>query len=116
MSRALVVRSVSFIRPWLWLLTATLLVALTTSPAMAQTTGSTGDQPSSESAGSGGEGSYAALVELLKDPAQRERLIAELEQLSADGESDGNDSAAGDGAETPGITDGPASGLVRLVS
>lgn len=116
MLRALVVRSVSFIRPWLWLLTATLLMALTTSLVMAQTPGSTGGQPSSESAGSGGEGSYAALVELLKDPVQRERLIAELEQLSADGESNGNDSTAGDGAEISGITDGPASGLVRLVS
>ncbi|MFI9653812.1 mechanosensitive ion channel domain-containing protein [Guyparkeria sp. GHLCS8-2] len=105
---------------WRWWPGILLLVLLMTAgPVVAQQTGglaqsvtgqSTDAEASSEST-AGGEGRYAGLLELLKDPAKRDELIAELERLSAaDGESPEQP------ADVPGIADGISSGLTGVVS
>ncbi|MFN2382232.1 MAG: hypothetical protein ABR561_06745, partial [Guyparkeria sp.] len=106
---------------WRMLLLSLLLVL--TGPALAQQAGGSGAGASSqaaESPESGAEGRYAGLLELLKDPAKRDELIAELERLSsgqaksAQGESSGSD--AEPAADTAGIADGIASGFAGVVS
>ncbi|MFW5953753.1 MAG: mechanosensitive ion channel domain-containing protein [Guyparkeria sp.] len=64
-----------------------------------------------ESDSAEGEGRYAALVDLLKDPTERDRLIAELESLS---QGDAGDGEAG--AESPGIAEGLTDGIAGVVS
>jgi small conductance mechanosensitive channel len=68
-----------------------------------------------------GAGRYDALVELLGDPERRERLIAELERLSAAEEgvtAEGDDAVSGpSGAASEGpVSEGPVSALTGFVS
>lgn len=110
-------------RWWSGILLSMLL--MTAGPVVAQQTGSLAQSVTGQSADAeessqpaagaeaeaGGEGRYAGLLELLKDPAKRDELIAELERLSsADGDSPEQS------ANAPGDADGIASGLVDVVS
>ncbi|MFP4251023.1 MAG: mechanosensitive ion channel domain-containing protein [Guyparkeria sp.] len=95
------------------------LLLLFTVPGLAQQDGASSGGGSSAESGqsSGADGPYAGLLELLKDPAKRDELIAELERLSSGDRQDGaagNESAQD--ADASGISDGIASGLVGVVS
>ncbi|MCL7750935.1 mechanosensitive ion channel [Guyparkeria hydrothermalis] len=102
------------------------LLLIVAGPALAQQAGgqagaaaSDGTASADSSSDSSAEGPYAGLLELLKDPAKRDELIAELERLSAGEGESSNDGAASDAeqaADASGIADGIASGLVGVVS
>lgn len=96
------------------MLFAAMLLA-TAMPAAAQSDGGVGGHPATESSGSAGQGGYAALAEMLKDPAQRDRLIGELERLSA-GEGGQGTEPEPQGKDVTGLADGMIAGLVGLVS
>ncbi|WP_322521013.1 mechanosensitive ion channel [Guyparkeria halophila] len=112
----------SLLPRWRWwpgILLSVLLMAA--GPAVAQEAGSQGEsaagQAADAEAGSeaGGEGRYAGLLELLKDPAKRDELIAELERLSS-GSGDSSGDSSEQAADASGVADGIASGLVGVVS
>ncbi|WP_410474150.1 mechanosensitive ion channel domain-containing protein [Guyparkeria sp. TX1] len=113
--------STSLSHRWRWwpgILLSLLLMAA--GPALAQQAGGQGEsaaQSADAEAGSqaGGEGRYAGLVELLKDPAKRDELIAELERLSS-GEGESSSDSSEQATDASGATDGIASGLVDVVS
>ena len=103
-----------------WSLPLGLLVALAAAPAMAQSTDAAA-QSGGESSAAGGQANYGALVDLLKDPARRDQLIAELERLSSSGSQDtgegsGNGAQASAEAGSSGAGDGMVSDAVGMVS
>ena len=104
--------------PWLPSLLAMLLcaaLAVVAGPTMAQSSDGAAGQSAAKTNSEGGQGDYAALVDLLKDPGKRDQLIAELERLAA-GDGGSADVAASSGADVAGVTDGLGVGLVGLVS
>ena len=111
-----------FVPPWfpcrrLAPLRSVLLVAalfFTVVPALAQQAGSNAGPPAAEAPAGDGQGDYAAVAELLKDPTKRDRLIAELERLAA-GSGEEAPSAEQDG-DVSGMADGVLGALGGLVS
>ena len=114
--------STSLSHRWRWwpgILLSMLLMAA--GPAAAQQAGSQGVSAAGQSAEAeassqaGSEGRYTGLLELLKDPAKRDELIAELERLSSGGGESSGDSSE-QATDASGATDGIASGVVGVVS
>lgn len=102
---------------WRYPLAALVLVAVVAmaapSPGLAQSpTAETGGQVQQQE----GEGRYAGLLEILKDPAKRDELIRELETLSAGEASDTSDDQAGEGMGVGGMADGLAGGVFSTVA
>ncbi len=106
----------------LWCLLRNSVVALLLVGVMALAAPSPGwtqDSPAVETSGQSqqfeGEGRYAGLLELLKDPAKRDELIRELETLSAAQTSDSSDDQTEEGADSAGVVDGLAGGIFATV-
>ena len=102
----------AFIRPLSRLpaLVLGVLMLVAAGPTLAQSAAATSAE-TTESAG--GQGDYAAVAELLKDPAKRDRLIAELERLAS---GDGKEpSDAEQGGDVPGMADGLIAAIVGQV-
>ncbi len=82
------------------------------SPGLAQSpAGETGGQAQQE-----GEGRYAGLLELLKDPAKLDELIRELEALSAAETANAGGDRSAESADATGIPDGFAGGVFSTVA
>ncbi|MGM0517063.1 MAG: mechanosensitive ion channel domain-containing protein [Pseudomonadota bacterium] len=98
-----------------FLIALVVLVAASLAPAAYAQEGQAGSAQGAEAAASG-PGRYDALVELLDDPERRDRLIAELERLSA-AEEGATDEGAGSVSEPSGAgSTGPVSALTSFVS
>ena len=97
-----------------WSLPIGLFLVLAATTAMAQSTGA-GGQSASDSSAAGGQADYGALVELLKDPAKRDQLIAELERLSSGSAEQGGKAAGSSDGSTEGESSGGIGGVASDV-
>ena len=99
-----------------WSLLPVLLAALAASPAMAQSDGAA-SPAGGDTAQAAGQADYGALVDLLKDPARRDQLVAELERLSAGSDARGGEvTSAGAGSEPSAALGGVVADTVGRLS
>ncbi|HER20311.1 MAG TPA: hypothetical protein ENO14_04600, partial [Chromatiales bacterium] len=103
MPRPFALLSISFRTLRHCLLPIGILLAIMTAPAMAQSSGAAAQGQSGGEAGAAtSPADYGALVDLLKDPAKRDQLIAELERLSSGETAQAGESGAGSKGEAAG--------------